>query len=201
MITFTGKDDVLSLLIHLGYLGYDDAAGEIYIPNKEILDEFKTSTKGSEWVESFKAFDISQELLEATWAKNCDKVAEILEKAHDLTGNKTYNDEAALSYAVQYAYYAAQKYYTTILELDSGKGYADIVFIPSPKFSDKPAMVIELKYNKDAETALSQIKNRNYPDRLEHYKGNILLVGIDYDKDVSSTNQEYKHHKCVIEMA
>lgn len=201
MTTFTGKDDVLSLLIHLGYLGYDDVAGEIYIPNKEILDEFKTSTKGSEWVESFKAFDISQELLEATWAKNCDKVAEILEKAHDLTGNKTYNDEAALSYAVQYAYYAAQKYYTTILELDSGKGYADIVFIPSPKFSDKPAMVIELKYNKDAETALSQIKNRNYPDRLEHYKGNILLVGIDYDKDVSSTNQEYKHHKCVIEMA
>lgn len=201
MTTFTGKDDVLSLLIHLGYLGYDDVAGEIYIPNKEILDEFKTSTKGSEWIESFKAFDISQELLEATWAKNCDKVAEILEKAHDLTGNKTYNDEAALSYAVQYAYYAAQKYYTTILELDSGKGYADIVFIPSPKFSDKPAMVIELKYNKDAETALSQIKNRNYPDRLEHYKGNILLVGIDYDKDVSSTNQEYKHHKCVIEMA
>lgn len=201
MTTFTGKDDVLSLLIHLGYLGYDDVAGEIYIPNKEILDEFKTSTKGSEWVESFKAFDISQELLEATWAKNCDKVAEILEKAHDLTGNKTYNDEAALSYAVQYAYYAAQKYYTTILELDSGKGYADIVFIPSPKFSDKPAMVIELKYNKDADTALSQIKNRNYPDRLEHYKGNILLVGIDYDKDVSSTNQEYKHHKCVIEMA
>jgi hypothetical protein len=201
MTTFTGKDDVLSLLIHLGYLGYDDVAGEIYIPNKEILDEFKTSTKGSEWVESFKAFDISQELLEATWAKNCDKVAEILEKAHDLTGNKTYNDEAALSYAVQYAYYAAQKYYTTILELDSGKGYADIVFIPSPKFSDKPAMVIELKYNKDADTALSQIKNRNYPDRLEHYKGNILLVGIDYDKDVSSTNKEYKHHKCVIEMA
>ena len=201
MTTFTGKDDVLSLLIHLGYLGYDDVAGEIYIPNKEILDEFKTSTKGSEWVESFKAFDISQELLEATWAKNCDKVAEILEKAHDLTGNKTYNDEAALSYAVQYAYYAAQKYYTTILELDSGKGYADIVFIPSPKFSDKPAMVIELKYNKDAETALSQIKNRNYPDRLEHYKGNILLVGIDYDKDVLSTNKEYKHHRCVIEMA
>ncbi|WP_027204167.1 AAA family ATPase [Butyrivibrio fibrisolvens] len=201
MTTFTGKDDVLSLLIHLGYLGYDDVAGEIYIPNKEILDEFKTSTKGSEWIESFKAFDISQELLEATWAKNCDKVAEILEKAHDLTGNKTYNDEAALSYAVQYAYYAAQKYYTTILELDSGKGYADIVFIPSPKFSDKPAMVIELKYNKDAETALSQIKNRNYPDRLEHYKGNILLVGIDYDKDVLSTNKEYKHHKCIIEMA
>lgn len=201
MTTFTGKDDVLSLLIHLGYLGYDDVAGEIYIPNKEILDEFKTSTKGSEWTDSFKAFDISQELLEATWAKNCDKVAEILEKAHDLTGNKTYNDEAALSYAVQYAYYAAQKYYTTILELDSGKGYADIVFIPSPKFSDKPAMVIELKYNKDVDTALSQIKNRNYPDRLEHYKGNILLVGIDYDKDVLSTNKEYKHHKCVIEMA
>lgn len=201
MTTFTGKDDVLSLLIHLGYLGYDDVASEIYIPNKEILDEFKTSTKGSEWIESFRAFDVSQELLEATWEKDADKVAELLEKAHDLTGNKTYNDEAALSYAIQYAYYAAQKYYTTILELDTGKGYADIVFIPSPKYPDKPAMVIELKYNKDADTALSQIKDRKYPDRLLHYKGNILLVGIDYDKDVQSTSEEFKHHSCVIEMA
>lgn len=201
MTTFTGKDDVLSLLIHLGYLGYDDENREIYIPNKEILDEFNTSTKSSEWVESFKAFEISQKLLTATWNKDADKVAELIEQAHDLAGNKTYNDEAALSYAVQYAYYAAQRYYTTILELDSGKGYADIVFIPSPKFPDKPAMVIELKYNKDADTALAQIKKQNYPDRLTHYKGNILLVGIDYDKDVPNTSADYKHHSCIIETA
>ncbi len=201
MTTFSGRDDILSLLIHLGYLGYDDNTSEVYIPNKEIYDEFKTSTKGSEWTESFKAFEISQELLEATWNKDSDKVAELMERAHDLAGNKTYNDESALSYAVQYAYYAAQRYYTTILELDTGKGYADIVFIPAPKHADKPAMVIELKYNKDVDTALSQIKKQKYPDRLEHYKGNMLLVGINYDKDVSNTDKDFKHHKCIIEMA
>ena len=201
MTTFTGRDDVLSLLIHLGYLGYDDETSEVYIPNKEIWDEFNASTKSSEWVDSFKSFQVSQELLEATWNKEADKVAELIEKAHNLAGNKTYNDEAALSYAIQYAYYTAQKYYTTILELDTGKGYADIVFIPSPRFPEKPAMVIELKYNKDAETALSQIKKQNYPARLEHYKGNILLVGIDYDKDIPNTSEDYKHHKCVIETA
>ena len=165
------------------------------------MDEFKTSTKGSEWVGSFKAFELSQELLKATWDKNSEKVAELIEKAQDLAGNKTYNDEAALSYAVQYAYYAAQKYYTTILELDTGKGYADIVFLPSPNYPDKPAMVIELKYNKDAETALSQIKKQKYPDRLVHYKGNMLLVGIDYDKEISNKSLDFKHHKCVIETA
>ncbi len=201
MTTFTGRDDVLSLLIHLGYLGYDDETSEVFIPDKEIWDEFNASTKGSEWADSFKAFEVSQELLEATWNKDADKVAILIEKAHDLAGNKTYNDEAALSYAIQYAYYAAQKYYTTILELDTGKGYADIVFIPSPKFSDRPAMVIELKYNKDARTALSQIKRQNYPDRLEHYIGNILLVGIDYDRDVPNKGKDFKHHKCVIETA
>ncbi|SFQ25353.1 PD-(D/E)XK nuclease superfamily protein [Butyrivibrio proteoclasticus] len=201
MTTFTCRDDVLSLLIHLGYLGYDDGTSEVYIPNREILEEFKASTKGTEWVDSFKSFEISQELLSATLERNATKVAELLEQAHDRAGNKTYNDEAALSYAIQYAYYAAQKYYTTILELDTGKGYADIVYIPSPKHPEKPAMVIELKYNKDAETALSQIKKQNYPSRLEHYKGNILLVGIDYDKDVSNTSGEFKRHKCVIEMA
>lgn len=201
MTTFSGRDDILSLLIHLGYLGYDDNTSEVYIPNKEIYDEFKTSTKGSEWTESFKAFEISQELLEATWNKDSDKVAELMERAHDLSGNRTYNDESALSYAVQYAYYAAQRYYTTILELDTGKGYADIVFIPAPKHADKPAMVIELKYNKDVDTALSQIKKQKYPDRLEHYKGNMLLVGINYDKNVSNTDKDFKHHKCIIEMA
>jgi hypothetical protein len=88
MTTFSGRDDILSLLIHLGYLGYDDNTSEVYIPNKEIYDEFKTSTKGSEWTESFKAFEISQELLEATWNKDSDKVAELMERAHDLAGNR-----------------------------------------------------------------------------------------------------------------
>ena len=201
MTDFSCRDDVLSLLVHLGYLGFDDHTGEVFIPNREILDVFRTSTKTEEWASTFWLFDLSQETLRATWEKNEEKVAELLERAHDSAANKTYNDEAALSYSIKLAYYAAQKYYTEILELDSGKGFADIVYIPSPQYSDKPVLLIELKYDKDVKTALSQIRERNYPARLEHYKGNILLVGIDYDKGATNTDADFKHHKCRIEQA
>ena len=116
MTTFTGRDDVLSLLIHLGYLGFDDETSEVFIPNKEILDEFRTSTKGNEWIDTFRAYETSEELLKATWNRDQDTVAQLLEAAHNQAGNKTYHDEAAFSYAIQLAYYAARKYYTTILE-------------------------------------------------------------------------------------
>lgn len=130
-----------------------------------------------------------------------DKVAALLEDAHNQTANHTYNDEAALSYSIQLAYYAAQKYYTKILELDSGKGYVDIVYLPSPRYSDKPVLLIELKYEKDAETALDQIRRQNYPDRLIHYKGNILLVAVNYNKNIRNTDPDFKHHGCKIEKA
>ena len=201
MTTFHSRDDILSLLIHLGYLGYDDARSEVFIPNREILDEYRTSTKSEEWISTFRSFELSQKLLQATWNKDAEKVAELLENAHDRAGNRTYNNEAALSYAVQLAYYAAQKYYTTILELDSGKGYADIVYLPAPKYQDKPALVIELKYDKTVETAMSQIRQKNYPERLEHYKGNILLIGIDYDRNIPGSKAGFKHHVCRIEEA
>jgi hypothetical protein len=87
------------------------------------------------------------------------------------------------------------------LELDSGKGYADIVYLPSPKYPDKPVLLFELKYDKSVDTALSQIRRQDYPARLEHYKGNILLVGIDYDKDIPNNRSDYKHHSCRIEEA
>ena len=199
MTTFTGRDDVLSLLIHLGYLGYDDERGEVFIPNREILDEFKTSTKGREWVSTFKAFETSLELLEATWNGDEEKVAELVEDAHNQAGNMTYNDEAALSYGIQLAYYAARKYYTTILELDTGKGYADVVYLPAPQYAKKPALLIELKYGHSAELAMDQIRRQKYLDRLEHYKGNILVVGINYDRELPADHPEYKHHSCRIE--
>ena len=201
MTTFHSRDDVLSLLIHLGYLGYDNENSEVFIPNQEILDEFKTSTKSEEWISTFRSFELSQELLKATWEKDADKVAQLIEDAHNQTGNKTYNDGSALSYAIQLAYYAAQKYYTTILELDSGKGYVDIAYLPAPKYPDIPVLLIELKYGQTADTAISQIKRQKYDDRLEHYKGNILLIGINYDKDRPNSRPDFKHHSCVIESA
>ena len=167
----------------------------------QILDEFRTSTKSDEWIPTFKSFELSVELLKATWNEDAEKVAEIIEKMHDKADNRTYNDEAALSYAIRMAYYSAQKYYTIIPETDSGKGYADLICIPSPKFADKPALVVELKYNKDANGAVAQIRNRDYPERLEHYKDNILLIGINYEKDLPNTDPKFKHHSCVIEKA
>ena len=121
-----------------------------------------------------------------------------------------------MSYAVQMAYYAAQKYYTAIQELDSGKGsttsggrwsgrtgakrrHADLVYLPSPKYPDKPVLLIELKYDKSLETAADQIRKRNYPQKLAHYQGNILLISINYEKDFLSTDENYKHHSCQIE--
>ncbi|MBQ9210675.1 MAG: AAA family ATPase [Clostridia bacterium] len=201
MTTFHSRDDVLSLLIHLGYLGYDDEQSEVFIPNREILDEFKTSTKSEEWVSTFKAFDTSMELLNATWNRQADKVAYLIEKAHDRADNKTYHDETALSYAIRRAYIAAEKYYTILPETDAGKGFADLFLIPGPAYPDKPALVIELKYNQTAEGAISQIKRREYPARLEHYAGNILLVGINYDKNASVESADFKHHTCAIETA
>lgn len=199
MTSFHGSNDVLVMLIHLGYLGYDVDNKEVFIPNNEILDEFKTSTESEEWIDTFKSFKKSQELLKATW--NCDeeKVASILEWFHDFAENKTYNSEAALSYAIQMAYYAGQKYYTTIQELDSGKGYVDLVYLPSPKNADKPALLIELKYNRSVDMAANQIRNKEYMQKLEHYKGNILLISVNYDKEADVNSSEYKHHTCMIE--
>lgn len=201
MTTFHGRDDILALLIHLGYLGYDSSTGEVFIPNKEILDVFRTSTKSEEWTDTFRSFQISQQVLQATWQCDEEKVAELLERFHDQTENKTYNDEAALSYSIQLAYYAAQKYYTVIPELDTGKGYADVVYIPSPRYPGKPVLLVELKYEKTADTALDQIRKRHYPQRLAHYKGNILCVAINYDSDAKAGSPNYKHHTCIIEKA
>ena len=199
MTTFTGRDDVLSLLIHLGYLGFDDERSEVFIPNREILDEFKTSTKGKEWVSTFKSFETSQELLKATWNGDEEKVAELVEDAHNQAGNKTYNEDAALSYGIQLAYYAARKYYTTILELDTGKGYADVAYLPAPQYAEKPALLIELKYGHSTDIAMDQIRRQKYLDRFEHYKGNTLVIGINYNRDLPADHPEFKHHSCRIE--
>ena len=199
MTTFHSKDDILTMLVHLGYLGYDSETKALFIPNREVLQVFKSSTKSRAWTVTFRALENSRKLLEATWACDEKKAAELIEAAHDKAGNRTYHSEAGLSYAVQLAYYSAQDLYTVIPELDTGKGYADLAYIP--KTPDIPAMLIELKYEKDADTAMEQIRRQEYPDRLVHYKGNLILVGISYDREVSNEDVQFKHHSCRIERA
>ena len=199
MSSMANADDVLTLLIHLGYLAYDSERRESYIPNREILDEYRNTVEGNgEWDQLYSVLARSQKLLEATWAGDEDEVARLVEDAHMRAGNLTYNSEAALSYAVRLAYFNAEQYYTLIPEMQAGRGYADLAYIPSPKYPDKPAIHVELKWNKDAETAMTQILDRRYPDSLEKYRGNIILVAIDYNKEVTSGCKGYKHHSCRI---
>ena len=189
MTTFKSKDDVLTLLIHLGYLGYNSSNQTCYIPNKEVTSSFVASVEDSSWNETTKALLNSRELLEATWNQDEKKVAKYIEEAHLDTSILTYNNENALSYTISIAYMYARNYYTIVREIPSGKGYADMVLIPK---DDKPAMIIELKWNQDVETAITQIKEKKYPKVLEEYKDNLLIVGITYDKKT-------KKHICRIE--
>ena len=194
MTSMTCRDDVLALLIHLGYLGYDQANSEVFIPNREIHDVFETSTQTPEWSSTMRALRNSKKLLEAVWAGDEETVSGLLEAAHDQTGNRTYNSEAALSYAVQLAFYKAQDDYTLFPEVDTGRGYADLIYIP--KRPIHPALLVELKYNQNADTALEQILRQKYPSRLEHYKGNLILVGISYDRSADPAAPNFKHHSC-----
>ncbi len=194
MRNFKVKDDVLTLLIHLGYLGYDSEKEEAFIPNKEIVREFENAMSVGGWPEVMKVLKASERLLEDTLRCDEEKVAEGLDMAHmEVASILTYNDENSLGCAIGLAYYSARKDYKMIRELPAGRGFADIVFLPLP-FSDKPAILVELKYDKSARTAIEQIKERQYTKALEGYAGEILLVGVNYDKD-----DKNKPHTCVIE--
>ena len=193
MTNFSNADDVMTLLIHLGYLGYDIDTKEVFIPNNEIMREFVTATTAkNSWDEVMNSVKKSDELLNATWNLDNGKVANYIENAHFETSHLQYNDENALSYTISLAYYSARQYYTVIRELPAGKGFADLAFIPRKKYSDKPAMIVELKWDKSQNTAINQIKNNEYPEVLSEYKDNLLLVGINYDKKT-------KNHECRID--
>ena len=138
MANFRGKDDVLTILIHLGYLAYDSDAKEVYVPNEEVREAFGSAGKGTDWITVIQAIQASDALLKATW--NCDgeAVAAGVDKVHmNNTSIFTYNDENALSLVITLAYYNAMNEYKLVREMPSGKGYADIIFLPR-KQSDKP---------------------------------------------------------------
>lgn len=192
MVTLDTKDDVLTLLVHLGYLTYDFYTKEVSIPNYEISEQFASTVKVIGWSEVANSLKRSDELLKATL--NCDeeKVADLIDKAHtDNTSILRYNDENSLSCVISLAYYSARKTYTIDRELSAGKGYADLVFKPR-KNNNNSAMIVELKYDKSSEGAIEQIKAKRYADCLKDYSGEILLVGINYDKND-------KKHTCKIE--
>ena len=191
MVTFATKDDVLTLLVHLGYLTYNAETKEIWIPNDEVMEQFISTVKVMGWGSVVTALETSEKLLQATLSGDEETVAELIEQAHQANASiLKYNDENALSCVISLAYYSAQKNYTLHREMPAGKGFADIVFEPN-RNCNLPAMIVELKWGHSAEEAIEQIKRKDYLDCLQNYHGEVLLVGVNYDKE--------KHHTCKIE--
>lgn len=192
MSVIRSKDDVLTVLIHLGYLSYDRDEGECYIPNREVAGEMVNAVEVNDWKNVVNAIEQSRQLLRATLNGDSDAVARGIEAAHDEnTSILSYNDENSLACVLSIAYYYAKNNYIVHRELPMGKGFADLVLIPR-KNVDSPALVIELKVNKDADAALDQIRRREYPEKVKQYVDKLLLVGINYDR-------ETKRHDCQIE--
>ena len=185
------RDEALTLLIHLGYLGYDEENGEVFIPNREIRGEFDNAIEACEWSEVIRALNNSDKLLKATWNYDENAVADYIEQAHqDVSSILGYNNEETLRSVVSIAYYTAIRFYEFKKEFPCGKGFADLVFVPY-KHANKPLIVIELKKNNTAESAITQIREKKYTEAFKKYSGEILLVGITYDDN--------KKHFCKIE--
>ena len=194
-VNFEDKDDILTYLIHLGYLAYNQKREMAFVPNEEIREELFRAIKKKKWNEFIEFQQKSLELLEATLELDSVRVAAEIEEIHtNYASAIQYNDENSLSSVLSIAYLGAMQYYfKPVREMPAGRGFADFVFIPKPQYLNSyPALVVELKWNKNVSTALAQIKERKYPQSLMEYTGDILLVGINYDK-------KNKAHECEIE--
>ena len=192
MSIIRSKDDVLTVLIHLGYLAYDWNEEKCYIPNKEVEGEMLNAVNETNWTTVVNAIEKSKQLLKSTLSGDADAVARGVDAAHDEnTSILSYNDENSLACVLSIAYYYAKNDYVVHRELASGKGFADLVLIPR-KHVASPALILELKFDKSADAAIDQIKRKQYSDKVAEYTGNMLLVGINYDRKT-------KQHQCKIE--
>ncbi|SES28870.1 Predicted AAA-ATPase [Butyrivibrio fibrisolvens] len=189
---FNSKDDVLTLLIHLGYLAYDYNTQMVRIPNKEVRTEFESLLKNESRSKLADLVKKSENLFKETLEENGNAVARVIDNIRCSEYAPTfYNNEQALRYVIKFAYICCIDSYQKVEELPSGKGVADVVYLPKND-SNLPAMIVELKWNKTEIAAIHQIKDKNYPAILKDYYGDILLVGVNYDETT-------KEHSCVIE--
>lgn len=195
LVSFQNRDDVLTLLIHLGYLSYDDEAGRARIPNEEIRLEFVKMIRRVKRDDTIRRVRESDQLILDTIQGKEEAVAAQIERIHEEESPLHYHGEQALRSVVKRAYFSYGDEYMLFEEFPSGAGYADILYLPR-KHSPLPALLIELKWNQSAEGAIAQIKERNYPQAVKDFGGELLLVGISYDKDAAAGQRK---HSCVIE--
>ena len=188
--SFRSKNEILTALIHMGYLTYSN--GKVSIPNKEVRIEFSKTIKKMSWATVPKLLKQSKDLLNAVLNQEEAKVAHMLEIVHDgMQEFKEYNNENTLKCVIHLAFYAALEEYELNFEEKTGKGYADCIMYP--KRLGNPGIILELKYNGTLEEAIDQIKNRDYSSALRNKVNRVYLVGINYKKDK-------KKHECRIEI-
>lgn len=192
MTDFVTKDDVFSYLIHLGYLAFNNENDTCRIPNFEVRKEWYNAMAAmNDYAETDKIIKDSEELLEQTFLKNAEAVAKALDETHlHVTSYRNFNNENALAAAVYIAYLYALNNYRVYKEIATGKGIADLVYIPIHEDGKNPPIIIELKYNQSTSKALQQIKDKEYFHVFDKYKGKVLFVGINYDDN--------KKHQCEI---
>ena len=183
-------DDVLTLLVHLGYLSYNPETRSVTIPNTEVSEEFENAVSVAGWGELSKAVNSSLNLLDDTLNLRKDKIARAFDSYHfEASSLLEFNDENSMRCAIVLAYYAAKPFYKIFHELPTGKGFADMVFIPLHN-SSHPAIVVELKYDKSADSAIDQIRRKEYPASLKGFSKRIILCGINYNKSTSKHEVE-----------
>jgi len=194
MSIIRSKDDVFTVLIHLGYLAFDWTTSECYIPNREVEGELVNAIKDTRWQQIIDTINESQQLLQAVLDGDEETVAKGVDAAHDEnTSILSYNNENSLACVLTIAFHYAKNDYTFHRELPTGKGFADLVLMPR-KGVDNPAIILELKYNKTAAAAIDQIHRKEYTGKATQYSGQVILVGISYDPKT-------KKHECRIESA
>lgn len=188
----TDNHELFTLLIHFGYLTYNQNTRKAKLPNQEIREEFIEALRGSKSHKELAALvQRSDKLLESLLMKDAASVAEGVEYIHNhRVAPNFYNNEQALRSVIRMAFLGAIDHYIEIQELATGKGYADMVYIPR-RNSNRPVLVIELKWDEEETTAIDQIRNRDYPENLKGLSNEILLVGISY-------NKKSKKHSCQI---
>ncbi len=189
---FASKDDIFTYLMHLGYLTYNEDDESCSIPNKEVRQDWiRAVSIIDDFCITDKIIKASRELLDEVLSGNCEAVAKSLDESHiHVTSNRSYNNEDALQSAIYLSFIYALNKYICIKEMTTGKGFADVVYIPLKK--SEPAIIVELKRNSCAESAINQIKEKQYFDSLSNYTGVIVFVGINYD-------EQTKTHECKIE--
>ena len=189
---FKSDDDLLTLLIHLGYLFYDEQTSLVKIPNEEVHSEFSRILKKAKNKRLVELVRRSEQLFADTLTGNEEAVANAIQAVRDSNyAPMYYNDEQAFRYAVKFAYIVCEDRYTKIEELPTGRCVADIVYLPNPG-ERLLALLIELKWNKGDDAAIGRIKEKHYPAVLQHYNGSLILIGINYD-------EKTKVHSCKIE--